>query len=160
TGELIREYQLATGSGPTFINDVVVTKSAAYFTDSNRAVLYRVERLPGGAPGEASTLPLTGDFQLVNGFNLNGIAATRDGKTLLAVQSAAGKVYAIDAASGAAKTVDLGGASLTNGDGLLLQGRTLYAVQNQNNRIAVVKLAPDLGSGTITRTIMDSDFDV
>ena len=42
TGALIREVQLATGPDPTFINDVVVTRKAAYFTDSNRAVIYRL----------------------------------------------------------------------------------------------------------------------
>ena len=43
--------QLATGGGPTFINDVVVTKKAAYFTDSNRAVIYKVP-IGGKAPGD------------------------------------------------------------------------------------------------------------
>ena len=42
TGTLLRELQLATGGGATFVNDVVVTKRAAYFTDSNRPVLYRL----------------------------------------------------------------------------------------------------------------------
>jgi sugar lactone lactonase YvrE len=160
SGALIREYQLATGSGATFVNDVAVTRTAAFFTDSNRAVLYRVARGPDGAPGTASTLPLTGDFELAAGFNLNGIAATPDGKTLLAVQTNTGRVFRIDPASGATTLVDLGGASLTNGDGILLQGRTLYVVQNQTNQIAVVELSPDLSHGTVVRTITDSDFDV
>jgi hypothetical protein len=33
-------------------------------------------------------------------------------------------------------------------------------VQNQLNKIAVVRLAADLRSGTLARTITDSDFDV
>ena len=37
TGALVREIQLATGGGATFVNDVVATKRAAWFTDSNRA---------------------------------------------------------------------------------------------------------------------------
>ena len=41
TGALSNELQLATSAGPTFINDVVVTEAAAYFTDSNRAVSTR-----------------------------------------------------------------------------------------------------------------------
>src|SRR5919109_251467 len=40
SGGLLRAVQLAGGSGATFVNDVVVTKSAAWFTDSNRPVLY------------------------------------------------------------------------------------------------------------------------
>ena len=39
TGTLVRELQLATGGGPTFVNDVVVAKRAAWFN--------RLE--PGGA---------------------------------------------------------------------------------------------------------------
>jgi sugar lactone lactonase YvrE len=160
SGALIREYQLATGSGATFINDVVVTTGAAYFTDSNRAVVYRIARAKNGSPGAATTLPLTGDFQLVSGFNLNGIDATPDGKTLLAVQSATGKLFTIDPSTGTTKAVDLGGSTLTNGDGILLHGKTLYVVQNQDNKVAVVTLASDLTRGTVTRTITDPDFDV
>jgi sugar lactone lactonase YvrE len=159
SGTLLREYQFATA--PTFVNDVVVTKDAAYFTDSSRAVLYRVALAGSGAPAATfTTLPLTGAFQLVAGFNLNGIDATANGKTLIAVQSATGKLFRIDAATGATTLVDLGGATLPNGDGLLLHGTTLYVVQNQLNRIAVVKLDSSLSAGTIKRTITSSHFDV
>jgi len=161
TGSLIREFQLASGPGPTFINDVVVTKDAAYFTDSNRAVLYKLPLVQGGTPAAAAQiLPLTGDFQLASGFNLNGIVATPDGRTLLAVQSNTGKLFRIDPTTGATHAVDLHGASLTNGDGLLLQGKTLYVVQNSNNQIAVVTLAHDFASGTVTGTITNPNFDV
>jgi sugar lactone lactonase YvrE len=160
TGALIRELQLASGT-PTFVNDVVVTKRAAYFTDSNQAVLYRVALSKNGAPAATSTpLPLTGDFELVGGFNLNGIDATPDGKTLVVVQSATGELFRVVAATGLTRQVDLGGALVSNGDGLLLHGRTLYVVQNQLNRIAVVALGKGLTSGRITRTITNSAFDV
>jgi sugar lactone lactonase YvrE len=161
TGALIRELQLASGAGATFVNDVVVTKRAAYFTDSNRAVLYRVALSSNGAPAATSTaLALTGDFQLVGGFNLNGIDATPDGKTLVVVQSATGKLFRVVAATGVTQLVDLGGASVPNGDGLLLHGKTLYVVQNQLNRIAVVALGKGLTSGKIAKTITNSAFDV
>jgi sugar lactone lactonase YvrE len=156
TGALLKEYQLATGAGPTFVNDVVVTKSGAYFTDSQRAVIYRVPK----DLGAAQTIPLTGDFQLVAGFNLNGIDATRNGKTLVTVQTNTGKLFTIDPATGATKLIDLGGATLVNGDGILLHGKTLYVVQNRDNKVAVVKLASSLASGTVARTITDSDLDV
>ena len=42
TGAFLNELQLAQSAGPTFINDVVVTWRAAYFTDSQRPVIYRV----------------------------------------------------------------------------------------------------------------------
>ena len=88
TGALIREYQLAPPPA-TFINDVVVTKKAAYFTDSQQPVDLRIALGKHGAPGDQTTIPLTGDYQHLAGqFNLNGIVATANGKTLIAVQSA------------------------------------------------------------------------
>jgi outer membrane protein assembly factor BamB len=42
TGALLKEYLLAAGAGATFVNDVVVTQSGAYFTDSQRSAIYRV----------------------------------------------------------------------------------------------------------------------
>jgi sugar lactone lactonase YvrE len=160
TGALIREYQLATGAGGTFVNDVVVTRRAAWFTDSQRPVLYRVALSANGAPGALTTVPLSGDYQHVAGaFNLNGIDATPSGTMLLAVQSATGTLFRVGT-GGATTAVDLGGYVLTNGDGILLHGRTLYVVQNRLNRIAVFRMAPNLLSGTLVRTITDPDFDV
>ena len=160
TGTLVRELQLATGGGPTFVNDVVVAKRAAWFTDSNRAVLYRLPLSKNGSPAAtAKAVALTGDFQLASGFNLNGIDATPNGKTLVVVQSVNGKLFRVTT-SGVTTEIDLGGATVTNGDGILLQGRTLYVVRNQNNEIAVVQLGKDLATGTVGRTITDPDFDV
>lgn len=163
-GGLIRELQLASPPGPagtTFINDVVVRNRAAFFTDSSRPVLYRVAVSRNGDPGSVTALALTGDYTHVDGkFNLNGIDATPSGRTLIAVQSETGKLFLIDPNTGATKAIDLGGATLPNGDGILLAGRTLYVVQNQLNKIAVVRLSANLQRGTVTREIMDSDFDV
>ena len=90
TGMLLREYPFATPPG-TFINDVVVTQKAAYFTDSQKPVLYRVAVSANGRPGAASTINLSGDYAHVAGqFNLNGIDANASGTWLLAVQSVTG----------------------------------------------------------------------
>jgi sugar lactone lactonase YvrE len=160
TGAIVREYQLAQGTGPTFVNDVVVTNDAAYFTDSQRPVIYKVALGRHHEPGDLSTINLGGDYQHQPGFNLNGIEATDNGKTLFAVQTANGRLYTIDPETGVARTVDLAGYVLTAGDGLLLRGLTLWVVQNTQNKIAVLKLKSDLKSGTLKRTITDPDFDV
>jgi sugar lactone lactonase YvrE len=158
TGALIRTYDFA--SSDTFINDVVVTRSAAYFTDSRKAVLYVVPIGTGGALGAFRTLTLSGDFSLASGFNLNGIDATANGKTLIAVQSNKGLLFRIDPATGATRAISLGAESVPNGDGILLTGKTLYVVQNQLNRVAVIALSADLASGRVTTRLTDPDFAV
>jgi len=158
TAALIRTYDFA--GSDTFINDIVVTRSAAYFTDSRKAVLYVVPIGNGGALGSFRTLPLTGDFTLGSGFNLNGIDATPNGKTLIAVQSNTGRLFRIDPATGVTRLISLGGESVPNGDGILLTGKTLYVVQNQLNRVAVIVLSPDLASGRIVTRLTDPDFAV
>jgi sugar lactone lactonase YvrE len=158
TGRSIRIYDLATA--PTFINDVVATRTGVYFTDSNKAVIYRIPIGAGGALGNAQTIPLTGDFQLGSGFNLNGIDATANGKTLIAVQSNTGKLFRIDPSTGATREISLAGENVQNGDGILLTGRTLYVVQNQNNQVAVIALSADLSSGRVTTRLTDPDFKV
>jgi hypothetical protein len=40
----------------------------------------------------------------------------------------------------------------------LLKGKTLYVVQNQLNKVAVIKLRPDLASGRLVATLTDSDL--
>jgi outer membrane protein assembly factor BamB len=157
TGALLHTIQLATGTAPTFINDLVVTKDAAWLTDSQRPVLYKVAVSKDGTPGAVTTVALSGDYAHVAGFNLNGIVATKHGDALIAVQSAAKKLYAIDPDTGAAKLIDLGGYDLANGDGLLLQWRTLYVVQNQLDKVAVFTLSKDLSKATFVQTITTAD---
>jgi sugar lactone lactonase YvrE len=158
TGAQIPAYTLATA--PTFINDVVVTGSGAYFTDSQKAVLYRIPIGSGGALGDAQTIPLSGDFELKPGFNLNGIDATPNGKTLVVVQSNTGLLFRVDPQTGVTHQISLGSESVPNGDGILLDGKTLYVVQNQLNRVAVIALAADLSSGRVLTRLSDPDFDV
>jgi sugar lactone lactonase YvrE len=155
TGRQLGAFQLAPSGADTFVNDVVVTAQGAYFTDSRRNALYRVP-LDLSKPSE---IALSG-IPLQAGNNLNGIVATADGQTLIGVQTNAGKLWRINAQTGAATAIDLGGATVSNGDGLLLAGNTLYVVRNRNNRIAVVTLAADRASGRITRTITSRNFDV
>jgi sugar lactone lactonase YvrE len=159
SGELLHRYTLTTGT--TFVNDVIVTKRAAYFTDSQQNQLYVLDLgRRGGLPETARTLPLSGDIESVpaTGFRLNGIEAA--GKRLIAVHSAAAALFAIDPRDGDTELIELEGGDVANGDGLLLHGRTLYVVQNRLNRIAVIRLDRDLDEGEITGHLTDSDFDV
>ena len=147
----------------SFVNDVVVTREAAYFTDSFRAFLYELPLGPRGrlpAPAAVSELPLGGDFVQVGGFNANGIDAPPDAEFLLVVNSTTGDLFRVDPASGDASLIDLGGATLTSGDGILLDGRTLYVLRNFLNEIVVIELDPGATAGTVVGSITDPRFDV
>jgi sugar lactone lactonase YvrE len=160
TGAPLADYVLATGT--TFINDVILTKDAAYFTDSSQAALYKLPLGKHGAlppPGAVQTIPLAGDFVNVPGqFNANGIVA--DGCSLIVVNSFTGTLFKVDPATGIARAIDLGGANVVNGDGLVLRGRKLYVIENFTNQVVVVKLDSDDTSGQIIKTITSPDFDV
>lgn len=159
TGELLENYQLT--SAPTFVNDVVVTRDAAWFTDSQQAQLYKLPLGPGGAPpDDVEVVPLSGEWEQVDGFNANGIAQTPNRQALLVIQSATGILFRVDPETGEATAVDLGGLLLPNGDGLLVVGRTLYVVQNQLNKVAVIRLNAAGTSGEFVEDLTDSDFQV
>jgi sugar lactone lactonase YvrE len=162
TGALEVELQLAP-SAPTFINDVVVTREAAYFTDSMRPVLYKVSLDANGRPADTSQeIPLDTDFEFIGGgaFNANGIDAVPDGSLLIIVNSTTGGLYTVDPVTGDATLIDLDGGSVVRGDGILLRGKTLYVVQNVLNQVAVVELSSDFSSGEIADSITSAFFRV
>jgi hypothetical protein len=158
TGALLKTYTFAPAG---FLNDLVVTRGAVYVTDSG---IQQLDVIPlgraGALPDQAATrtLPLTGDISFVAGeFNANGIAAARG--WLVVVQSNAGKLFRVNPRTGVTRAIDLGGASVTAGDGLELRGSTLYVVRNQLNQVAVFRLGARLAKarlkGTITRPGLD-----
>ncbi len=162
SGSELATYRVAPAGAETFVNDVVVTRRAAYFTDSLRQQLYvlplgRRGRLPGES--QVRTVPLTGDIAYTEGFNANGIETAPQGRGLILVQSNTGKLFRVRR-SGATREIDLGGADVTNGDGLLRRGRTLFVVQNRDNRIAAVRLERRARTGRVARLVTDPDFDV
>jgi sugar lactone lactonase YvrE len=157
TGATVRAFEVGAGA---FVNDVVVTREAAWFTNSFAAVLYRVPLSADGTPGtELETVPLTGDFALQDGFNLNGIEATPDGSALISVQSNTGDLFRIDPGTGEATRIDLGGASLVAGDGLLFRGHTLFVGRN-TNVVDVVGLDAGFLSGRVLDELTSPDFDI
>ncbi|WP_203453383.1 SMP-30/gluconolactonase/LRE family protein [Jiangella aurantiaca] len=150
-----------TPPGTGIINDVTVTREAAYVTDSANPVLYRIPLGPDGA-GSPETIPLSGPAATIAGdFNLNGITATPNGRTLIVAHTGLGAIMTVDPATGASRQITVTGGALTPGtlDGILLDGRTLWVVENFANRVVGVTLSPDLSSGRITDVITDADVD-
>lgn len=159
TGKLLKEY---TFSPVGFLNDLVVTKRGVFVTDSG---LQQLDVIPLGRhgrlpdPSKAKTLPITGDYVAVpNEFNANGIVA-RNG-WLIIVQSNTGKLFRVNPFTGVTRAIDLGGASVTFGDGLELHGSTLYVVRNQLNQVDVFRLGGANRSAKFKGTIKSAGLDI
>jgi hypothetical protein len=158
TGATVAMYQFASPAA-TLVNDVAVTQDGAWFTDSLQAKLYFVPVSGAGVPGQFSTLELSGPAADTSGaFNLNGIQATPNGKTLIVGHSDNGQLYTVDPASGASATI--GGVSVPNVDGIVLNGRRLWAVQNFSNQVTRIRLSPNLTSGVVEEVISSDLFQV
>jgi hypothetical protein len=166
SGAEIAFYQFLPPGVPG-INDVVVTHDAAYFTDTTRPFLGRVALDPNGDLGDGELLPLPPNFGVRGGCTTgpnpraNGIAATPDGKYVIVVHMSEGQLYLMDTTSFTLVPIGVSGGDFAGGnavcgaDGLLLDGKTLYVVQNPLNRVAVLEMAPDYLSGFFTRYITE-----
>ena len=162
SGDLVRSFD-AQGAG--FLNDVTVNPHSgdAYITDSFVPILWRVpaEEVTGSPQtGELEPwLDLTGTpIEYTEGFNLNGIVATPNGRYLLTIQSNTGNLYRIDTQTKQVTQVDLGGATLIGGDGLVLRGHTLYVVRNQEV-VTEVSLAGRFTSGRVKGSTSEPSLD-
>ncbi|CAN5783022.1 hypothetical protein BH23GEM9_BH23GEM9_28970 [soil metagenome] len=154
SGDFVTEVIFGDG---IVINDCLVTRTGVYCTDSVNPDLYKVVlenggRLPSTPVVEVIHMP---DFEMVPGFNANGLVGDFDGKKLVIVNTSTGVLYLVDTASGAASPLEIQGAEqlFPNGDGLYLEGRTLYILQNFSNKVAVVQLSGDLTGGSFIRNI-------
>ena len=121
-----------------------------------------VPRTAGGslpAPGDAFTMPLTGDITYEAGFNANGIAYARG--SLVIVQSNTGLVFTVDS-DGVATQVELTGDAgaylVTNGDGIEVHGNTLAVVRNFDNLVATFRLNGPMTAGVLTAEIGSDSF--
>jgi sugar lactone lactonase YvrE len=157
TGATVATYDFGDPA-TTLVNDVAVTKRGAWFTDSFQAKLYFVPVGRAGVPGPFRTLALSGPAADTSGeFNLNGIQATPEGKTLIVAHSARGELYRVDPKTGASATI--AGVSVPSVDGIVLEGRRLWAVQN-TNQVTRLRLGPRLRSGVVEKFITSDLFQV
>ena len=143
SGELISSFD-APGAG--FLNDLAIIPQTgdAYITDSFVPTLWRVRGGQSGGQLEAWLNLTNTPIEYKKNFNLNGIVATPDGRFLLTVQSNTGKLYRINIEDKEVIKVNVSGPKLTNGDGLVLTGNTLYVIRNQ---------------GFITKISLDKNFE-
>ena len=142
-----------------FVNDVVLTHNAAYFTDSLVPQLYRVGIRRNGELTPPQRITYSGDLQFTTGFNVNGIDTLENGRRLVVVQTNTGKLFSVNGRTGVTREITLD-QPLPMGDGILRRDGTLYVVQNRLNRIAAVKLDHRERSGVVRRFITDPRFDI
>lgn len=153
-GTLVRRLD-APAAERTFINDsVVVSPTEVYVTDSFRPVLFRADPSVDGLLEPWLDLTAT-PIEYGEGFNLNGIVATEDGRYLIVAQTNARTFWRIDLASKDVTAIDVphgeGGA-----DGMRLVGDRLFAVRDGG--VTTYRLAPDAGSVTVTARVVDERF--
>ena len=156
SGDIIAEIGFGDGTG-IVINDCLVTRTAVYCTDSFNSNLYKLVLEEGGRlplNPVVDVIPMSG-FVMVPGFNANGLVGDFDGRQLVIVNISTGVLYLVDTASGEASPLEIEGAEqlFPDGDGLYLDGRTLYIMQNFSDKIAVVQLSGDLSGGEFIKNI-------
>jgi hypothetical protein len=164
TGALLAEYALTPSSPPapapatTLINNVFVTNDGAYFTNTLGPLNTYVFKIPIGPNGELPdpTDPSSVDRIPVPFTGGNGIVATPDGGTLIAVSSGLNKIYTIDAETGLTRQIALD-VPPRAGDGIILEDHTLYVAEKlpaaafpgvTEGDVAVYQLSDDFSSGT------------
>ena len=76
------------------------------------------------------------------------------------VQSNTGRLFRIEIETRDVTEIDLGGASVSGGDGLVLSGRTLYVVRGALTRIDELALSEDYDRGELVRVITDPSLNV
>jgi hypothetical protein len=150
-------------AGSTFSNDVAITRTALYFTETFAPTIYKVPILGNGTFGATQPITVTGPAGTVipGGFGLNGIDSTNRG-WLIVNHTGLGILALVDPTTGASQEIQLSGAGLVAGtpDGLQLEGHTAWVVQNFDSSIARVELSPKLTSGRVVDVVRSDLFRV
>lgn len=142
TGHVVQDTEVP---GARFLNDLMVTRTAVWVTDSQVDRLTVIRLGHGGRPtgGAASFLQLTGDWPRYDGTNINanGIRQLSDGSAVLN-NSTKGGLWRVDPATGVTRRIPVsGGPGLVGGDGLELRGHTLYDVRGSGQaEVSVLRL--------------------
>jgi hypothetical protein len=161
SGRLLGEIIFGDG---IVANDVLVTDRAVYCTDSLSTTLYKIPLENDGKVFSSNfeKIEMTGFEMDPNDFNANGLVGDFDGKQLVIVNIATGVLYLVDTETGAASPVAIQGDEqlFPDGDGLYMDGRTLYIMQNFSQKIAVVELSEDLTQGTFVKNLVSNDFSI
>ncbi len=155
TGTVLKSTQVPNPSA-SLINDVILVGNAGYFTDTRTPTFWRIEAHGDHITDVEPWLSFANTpLQYDSNANLNGIAATPDGTSIIVVQMGKGLLFRIDVATKAVTAIDTAGADLSGADGLVLDGHTLYVVRQPAGEIATVTLTNDYAKGTVVHRFKD-----
>jgi sugar lactone lactonase YvrE len=151
-------YEIATrrlvavlDAGGGFLNDLTIEQDGdVIVTDSGRSVLWRFT--PAGARNAIAYDPGARNFLNANGI----VAAARD--VVVYIDYDDGTLNAVDTDSGRQTPIPVAGGPLVAGDGIALQGRTLYVVRNSPASVTEVQLDGQLRSGRVVHVVSDPTF--
>lgn len=149
----------------TFVNDIHVTSRAAFVTDSQNAVFYRVPIERDRTLGSTEAVELVGGWEQVAGFNANGIVGTPGNRALLIINSSTGVLYRVNSRTGNAQAVVVedapnGAGTLPAGDGMFRRGDTLWVVQNRLNQVVEIELDDGGSEAEVEEILTDPALDV
>lgn len=149
--------------GAPDLNDLAVTKDAVYVTDWANPVVHRAEIRDGVLGPLEPWLDIRGAFPQFPAryWLLNGIVANESGTTLLVASNGTEAVWRIGTAAKDVARLDLGEESF-GPDGMVLRGRTLYAVLNYGapHGVYIARLDEELRTGAVTHRLTDGPFDL
>jgi sugar lactone lactonase YvrE len=148
-GYLIKTWDTKALYGGAFVNDCIGDQEYMYFTDSQTPKIYRA-KISEDQPGNLEEWLTFTNQQIpyATGTNANGIEMTKDGRYLIVVVSSSGKLYRIDKTSKTIAEISLN-ATVASGDGILLDGSTLYVSRNATGQVFPVVLNADFTQGTV-----------
>lgn len=148
-GNVIKGWDLKALYGAGFVNDCIIDDKYIYFTDSQVRKIYRLAIYTLQLEQIEEWLTFTNDqIPYTTGTNANGIEITPDGKYLIVVISNSGKLFRIDKTTKAIAEIQLN-TPVNSGDGLLMDGNTLYVSRNATGQIFPVYLNNSYTQGTV-----------
>lgn len=150
-GILGQSWDMAALFNAGFINDCIMDRNYAYFTDSRVQQIYRIDLNNYYASAGPEVWLTFTNAQIPyspTGTNANGIEQTEDGRYLIMVVSSSGKLYRIGKADKSITEITLN-TPVTSGDGLYLEGSRLYVSRNATGQIFPVDLTNDFTQGTV-----------
>lgn len=164
SGRIVRDTVVPGG---VFLNDLVVTPTAVWVTDSRVKRLTKLTLTASGQPTAVTPafLTLRGAWpgQEAAGNASNGIRVIDDNRVILD-HSGVGGLWAVDLRSGVATAVPVkGGPAITGGDGLERRGATLWVVRGVDNAsVSQLRLTVTASAVTATyqRTLTAPSLDV